>query len=62
MRKDNIKIEIKKIIDKVPEDMLEEIYGILKDFADKSTDSIQLSHNLKKILSEDKRLLERLAR
>ena len=62
MRKGNIKIEIQKIIDKVPDDMLEEIYHILKDFADKSPDSIKLSHNLNKILSEDKGLLDRLAK
>jgi len=62
MRKDNIKIEIQKIIDKVPDDMLKEIYDILKDFADKSPDAIKLSHNLNKVLSEDKGLLERLAR
>jgi hypothetical protein len=62
MRKGNIKIEIQKIIDKVPDDMLEEIYGILKDFADKSPDSIKLTHNLNKILSEDKGLLDRLAK
>ena len=42
--------------------MLGEIYFLLKDFADKSPDVIKLSHNLNKILSEDKRLLERLAK
>ena len=62
MRKDSIKIEIQKIIDKVPNDMLQEIYEILKDFADKSPDAIKLSHNLNKVLSEDKGLLERLAK
>ncbi len=62
MRKDNIKIKIQKIIDKVPDDMLVEIYDILKVFADKSPDAIKLSHNLNKIVSEDKGLLERLAR
>ena len=62
MRKDSIKIEIQKIIDKVPDDMLQEIYDILKDFADKSPDAIKLSHNLNKVLSEDKGLLERLAK
>ena len=62
MRKDSIKIEIQKIIDKVPDDMLQEIYEILKDFADKSPDAIKLSHNLNKVLSEDKGLLERLAK
>ena len=62
MKRDNIKTEIQKIIDKVPDDMLEEIYNILKDFADKSPDSIELSYNLNKILLEDKGLLERLAK
>jgi uncharacterized protein YjcR len=62
MRRDNIKIEIQKIIDKVPDDMLEDIYNILKDFAGKSPDSIKLSHNLNKVLNEDKGLLERLAK
>ncbi len=62
MKKDNIKTEIQKIIDKVPDDMLVEIYTILKDFADKNPDSKKLSHNLNKILTEDKGLLERLAK
>jgi hypothetical protein len=62
MKRDNIKTEIQKIIEKVPDDMLEEIYMILKDFADKTPDTIKLSHNLNKILTEDKDLLERLAK
>lgn len=62
MRRDNIKIEIQKVIDKVPDDMLEDIYQILKGFADKDPDSIKLSHNLNKILKEDKGLLDRLAK
>ncbi len=61
MRKDELKIEIQKLIDQVPETMLEEIYKILKEIADKSPDSIRLSHNLNKILTEDKELLKRLA-
>lgn len=62
MRKNNIKLEIQKIIDKIPTDMLEDIYEILKDFAEKSPDKIKLSQNLNKILTEDKGLLERLAK
>ena len=62
MRRENIKMEIRKIIDKIPDEMLEDIYKILKDFADKSPDAIKLSHNLNKILTEDKGLLERLAK
>ena len=62
MRRDDIKIEIQKILDNVPDDMLEEVYSILKDFADNHPDTIKLSHNLNKILKEDKGLLERLAK
>ena len=38
------------------------VYGILKQFADKDPDKIKLAHNLNKILTEDKELLERLAK
>lgn len=62
MEKENIKTEIHKILDKIPEDMLTQIYNTLKEYADKNPDSIRLSHNLNKILTEDKGLLERLAK
>lgn len=60
MKKETIKIEIQKIIDKVPEDVSEEIDNLPKDFADNDSDSIKLSHNLNQILTEDKGLLDRL--
>ena len=62
MRREIIKTEIHKIIDNVPDDMLEHLYKALKDFADKDSDSIKLSQNLDRILTEDKGLLERLAK
>lgn len=62
MRRDDIKTEIQRILAKVPDDVLEQVYSILKDFADKDPDRIRLSHNLNKILTEDKGLLERLAK
>ena len=62
MRRNHIKTEIQKIIDKVPDDVLEDIFKILKDFADKNPDSIKLSRDLNKILTEDRGLLERLAK
>ena len=62
MRRDDIKTEIHRILDNVPDDMLEQVYEILKQFADENPDKIKLSHNLNKILSEDKGLLERLAK
>ena len=62
MKREKLKSDIQKIIDNVPDKMLEEIYKVLKDFADKDADSIKLSQNLNKILTEDKELLERLAK
>lgn len=62
MKREKLKLDIQKIIDKVPDKMLEDIYKILKDFADRNLDSIKLSHGLNKILTEDKDLLERLAK
>ena len=40
MKRNNINNEIQKIIDKVPDDMLEEIYNVLKDFADKNPEIV----------------------
>ena len=62
MKRDNLKTKIQKIIDTVPDDMLENIYKILKNFAEKEPDSIKLSDNLNKVLTEDRGLLERLAK
>jgi len=62
MKRDNLKTEIQKIIDTFPDDMLENIYNILKNFAEKEPDSIKLSDNLNKVLTEDRGLLERLAK
>jgi hypothetical protein len=60
MNRNEIKIEILKIIDKSSDETLEEILVVLKELAEKA-DSIY-SSNLNKILSEDKGLLERLAK
>ena len=62
MRRENIKTEIYKILDNVPDDMLEQVYDLLKQFAGENPDKIKLSHNLNKILTEDKNLLDRLAK
>lgn len=62
MKRNDLIAEIQKIIDKVPEEILEEIYEALKELSSKDSDSIKISHNLNKILTEDKTLLERLAK
>lgn len=61
MSREQIKTEIHRILENVPDDMLEQVYDSLRQFADKNPDQIKLSHHLNKILTEDKGLLERLA-
>ena len=62
MTTNQIKTEIQKVLDTVPETVLEDILKYLKNLADKPRDTITLSQNLRKILSEDKELLDRLAK
>jgi len=57
-----VKTEIQKVLDKVPDNLLKDILDYLKTIQSKSTDTVQLSKNLKQIISEDKSLLERLAK
>ncbi|MFM9841188.1 MAG: hypothetical protein ACKVOQ_23190 [Cyclobacteriaceae bacterium] len=57
-----IKTEIQKSLEKVPENLLQDILDFLKKAEAQSTDSINLEKNLKSILKEDKELLERLAK
>jgi hypothetical protein len=57
-----IKEKIYKVLDNMSDDILEDVFKYLKSITNKSKSDIQLSHNLGKILEEDKNLLERLAR
>jgi hypothetical protein len=56
-----IKSEIQKSLDNVPDSVLEDVLSFLKQ-AEKSKDKITLVKNLREILTEDKELLERLAK
>lgn len=56
-----LKTEIQKVLEDVPESVLAEILEYLKQIKLQSPDKIKLQNNLKKILSEDKELFERLA-
>ncbi|MCX6292548.1 MAG: hypothetical protein NT126_12400 [Bacteroidetes bacterium] len=56
-----IKTEIQKVLDSIPDVVLEDILNYLKNIQGKSPDAISLSQNLRKILAEDSELLERLA-
>ncbi|WP_426668218.1 hypothetical protein ACPPVU_19000 [Mucilaginibacter sp. McL0603] len=56
-----IKTEIQKVIDQVPETVLPDVLDFLKELQIKSEDQIKLVNNLRKIISEDRELLQKLA-
>jgi hypothetical protein len=56
-----IKDEIKKVLDQVPEDALSDVLGLLKELQHQPADNIRITNHLKQILAEDKELLEKLA-
>jgi hypothetical protein len=57
-----IKSEIHKALDNIPENALQIILEYLKELEGKTADQIKLANNLRAILAEDKDLLERLAK
>ena len=61
MSSQEIKQEISKVIEEVPESVLAEILSYLKQIQGLPKDKIEMSEHLKKILREDKDLLQRLA-
>ena len=61
MTTQQIKSEIKNVLDKVPESVLNDILDFLRGYHDNTKDQIEMTRRLKKILTEDKNLLEKLA-
>lgn len=61
MTKTQIQSEIQKVLDSVPENVLQDVLDFLKELQDQPADKVRLANNLRQILSEDKELLERLA-
>lgn len=57
-----LKSEIQKQLDNVPETVLTDILALLKQASGHSESQIQLTKNVREILREDKNLLERLAK
>jgi len=57
-----IKDKINRVLDNMPDDILEDVFKYLKAMTNKSRSDIFLSQNLGKILEEDKDLLQRLAK
>ncbi len=62
MTSKEIKSEIQKSLDKVPESVLQDILDFLKQAENQTSGKLILAKNLRDILSEDKQLLERLAK
>jgi hypothetical protein len=62
MSREEVKSAITEMLESTPEEALQEVFDYLKSVKDKSINSISLSNNLKTILTEDKELLERLAK
>jgi hypothetical protein len=61
MSKDEIKYEINKVLDLLPDKALADLLSFLKNIESKSMDSLMDTTRLKKILNEDKELLQKLA-
>jgi hypothetical protein len=58
----DIKEEINKIIEKLPNEVLGDLLQCLQQIEKNSTENFQLTKNLRKILTKDKELLEKLAK
>lgn len=56
-----IKIEIQKVLDSVPDSVLQDVLDFLKELQGHPVEKVKLTNNLRQILAEDKELLERLA-
>ena len=62
MTKTEIQSEIQKALESVPENVLQDVLDFLKELQDLPEDKVRLTNNLRRILSEDKDLLEKLAK
>ena len=62
MSKEQIKYEINKVLDNFSDSALQELLAFLKDVEAKDNSGLFNSQDLHRILSEDKELLQRLAK
>ncbi|MFP9113584.1 hypothetical protein ACLI1A_06560 [Flavobacterium sp. RHBU_3] len=56
-----IKLEIEKVLDTIPEDTLSSVLEYLKGVAVAKKEDVLFSENLRKIIEEDSELLHKLA-
>lgn len=62
MSSKELKFEIQRTLDNVPEHVLQDILDYLKELEKHTKKEISFSRNFRNILIEDKNLLERLAK
>jgi len=58
----DLRKEINRVIQEVPENFLEDILSYLRQIEKKSHEDIEVLTNLKRIFKEDQELLEKLAK
>ncbi len=61
MSNEELKKEIVKVLEDVPDEMLEDILEYLKFLTGTSKNKISMASNLRQIINEDKELLQKLA-
>ena len=61
MTNKELKKEIAKVLDNVPDEMLEDILNYLKLLIKNPKEKVNLTSNIRQIIDEDKELLQRLA-
>ena len=57
----DLRKEINRVIEKVPDDFLTDLLSYLKEFENRSKKDLESLKHIKKILKEDQELLEKLA-
>ncbi len=62
MTKAQIQTEIQKLLETVPENVLQDVFNFLKELKDQPDNNFKLANNLRQILAEDRELLEKLAK
>ncbi len=61
MSRDELKEELDKVLESVPDELLEDVLDYIKVLIANPSNNIQLTSNLREIINEDKGLLQRLA-
>ncbi len=61
MSNEELKKEIVKVLEAVPDEMLEDILEYLRFLIGNAKDKIDMTSNLRQIINEDKELLQKLA-